>query len=241
VHALLAHLSAAGFTDAPTVLGIDERGREILPFVVGEVGSFDPLALPDWFLTIDACIAIGDWLRRCHVAQRGFTPDPSLPWRMVAGRRLAAGEVVVHHDVGPYNTIRRPDGGLTVIDWDFCAPGDPIEDLAFACWSWAPLWSDRAGVDRWFGDASVEVCAARLTALVDGYGAGEADRRRLLPAIQLKMHAHADGLEAMAARGDPAAVRLFESGVAQGARRDAAWVHRNEASLTASIHGTPAT
>ena len=71
-------------------------------------------------------MAIGDWLRRFHDAQSGFTPDPALPWRMVPGRPLTAGEVVVHHDAAPYNTIRRPDGGLTVIDWDFCAPGDPI-------------------------------------------------------------------------------------------------------------------
>jgi aminoglycoside phosphotransferase (APT) family kinase protein len=156
---------------------------------------------------------------------------------MGAGRPLDAGEVVVHHDVGPYNTIRRPDGGLTVIDWDFCAPGDPMEDLAFVCWSWAPLWNDRAAVDRWFGEASAEASATRLGAVVDGYGAGEADRTRLLPAIQAKMHAHADGLEAMAAQGDPASVKLFESGVANGARRDAAWVHRNVARLDAAIRG----
>ena len=57
VHALLAHLQSVGFADAPTVLGIDDQGREILPFVIGEVVS--------------------------------------------------------HHDSAPYNTIRRPDGGLT--------------------------------------------------------------------------------------------------------------------------------
>jgi len=241
VHALLAHLQSVGFTDAPTILGIDGQGREQLPFVAGEVGNFDPRPLPDWFRTTDACMAIGDWLRRCHAAQRGFVPDPALPWRMAAGRPLAAGEVVAHHDAGPYNAIRRTDGGLTVIDWDFAAPGDPIEDLAFVCWSWAPLWNDRAAVDRWFGDASVEASATRLRAVVDGYGTAEADRRRLLPAIQTKMGAHAAGLEAMAAQGDPAAVRLFESGVANGARRDADWVHRHDALLSDAIYGSPAT
>jgi len=52
--------------------------------------------------------------------------------------------VLVHHDAAPYNTIRRPDGGLTVIDWDFCAAGDPVEDVAFSQWQWIPLWADRA-------------------------------------------------------------------------------------------------
>jgi hypothetical protein len=46
VHALLAHLQSVGFADAPTVQGIDGQGREILSFVIGEVGNFDPDQLP---------------------------------------------------------------------------------------------------------------------------------------------------------------------------------------------------
>ena len=238
VHALLAHLKSVGFGDAPTVLGSDEQGREVLHHVEGEVGLLAPgQPLPPWFRTVEACMAIGDWLRRCHDAQGGFEPDETLPWRMVPGRRLTAGEVVVHHDAAPYNTIRRPDGGLTVIDWDFCGPGDPIEDLAFICWSWAPLWNDRATVEREFGDGSVEGSAARLGALVEAYGLDAADRSGLLPAIQAKMQAHANGLERLAAQGDPAFVKLLGSGVADNARRDAAWVSDNEVVLSAAVRG----
>ena len=35
VHALLRHLERVGFEGAPRVLGIDERGREVLSFVPG--------------------------------------------------------------------------------------------------------------------------------------------------------------------------------------------------------------
>ena len=182
-------------------------------------------------------MAIGDWLRRFHGAQRGFEPDENLPWRLVPGRSLTHGEVVVHHDTAPYNTIRRPDGGLTVIDWDFCAPGDPIEDLAFTCWSWAPLWSDRAAVEREFGDGSVEASATRLGAVVEAYGPDPEDRTRLLPGIQAIMQAHSDALERLAAQGGPAFVSLFESGVADNARRDAVWVRDNEAVLGAALRG----
>ena len=102
VHALLTHLKSVGFEDAPTFLGIDERGREVLSLVAGEVGLLDPGAsLPPWFRTREACVAIGDWLRRFHEAQSGFIPDPALPWRMCAGRPLRDGEVVVHHDAAP--------------------------------------------------------------------------------------------------------------------------------------------
>jgi len=125
----------------------------------------------------------------------------------------------------------------TVIDWDFCAPGDPMEDLAFTCWSWAPLWSDRAAVGHMFGDGSVEASAVRLGALVGAYGPSPENRSRLLPAIQTIMEAHAKGLERLAAQGDPAFVRLLESGVADSARRDAAWVSDNEAVLGAALRG----
>lgn len=237
VHALLAHLTSVGFADAPTVQGIDDQGREILVFVIGEVGNFDPAPLPEWFRTVKACVAIGDWLVRFHDAQRGFEPDETLPWRMARGRRLNAGEVVAHHDAAPYNAIRRPDGGLTVIDWDFCAPGDPMEDLAFTCWSWAPLWSDRAAVGRVFGDGSVEASAVRLGALVEAYDPDPGDLLRLLPAIQTIMEAHAKGLERLAAQGDPVFLKLLKSGVADSARRDAVWVSDNEAALSAALRG----
>jgi len=177
VHALLAHLTSVGFADAPTVLGIDDQGRESLPFVTGEVGLLYPVRpLPPWFRTAEACMAIGDWLRRFHDAQDGFTPAPSLPWRLYAGLPLRAGEVLVHHDAAPYNTIRRTDGGLTVIDWDFSAPRNPLDDLAFSAWQCIPLWADKAAVATGHGGATTVLEAAtKLAALADGYDAS-ADR-----------------------------------------------------------------
>jgi Phosphotransferase enzyme family len=236
VHAVLAHLESVGFGDAPTVLGIDDQGREILPFVIGEVGTYDP-GLPDWFLTAEACIAIGGWLRRFHDAQQGFTPDPSLPWRMYAGRALRHGEVVVHHDAAPYNSIRRADGGLTVIDWDFCAPGDRVEDLAFAAWQWVPLRGDEPSAEEGHGRATtLPEAATRLAALADGYGASPDQRSRLLDACIHQMTKHADDLEVLAVN-DPAFARLVDLGRADNARLDAAWVRANEAALTAAVRG----
>lgn len=235
VHALLRHLGAAGLDGAPEVLGTDGCGREVLRWVEGEVGLFDPGPLPPWFAGVEACMAVGRWLRRFHDAQRGHAPDPALPWRMVPGRTLAPGEVVLHHDVAPYNVVHRPDGGLAVIDWDFCAPGDPVEDLAFSCWSWAPLWADREAAARAFGDATTATTLHRAAAVVDGYAATEAERGRLLPVIQARMLSHAQGLEALADAGEPAFVRLLEAGVAANARRDAAWVHEHADLLAAAV------
>ena len=102
VHALPEHLASAGFNDGPTVLGLASQGREVLLRVAGEVGRHDwAPPLPSWSRTTEACAAIGDWLCRFHRAQVGFAPDPGLPWRMVCGRPLRLGEVVLHHDAGP--------------------------------------------------------------------------------------------------------------------------------------------
>jgi Ser/Thr protein kinase RdoA (MazF antagonist) len=236
VHTLLAHLASVGFVDAPTVLGVDDRGREVLRYVEGEVGVLDPgHPLPLWFRTAEACYAVGDWLRRFHAAQRGFTPDPSLPWRLYAGRPLRRGEVIAHHDVAPYNTIRRAGGGLTVVDWDFCRPGDPIEDLAFAAWQWIPLWADRAAVaDGHGGAATVPEAATKLAALAHGYGASADQRARLLEACAAQMTRHADDVEAMALV-DPAFASLVDQGIPSDARRDAAWVREKRNELEAAL------
>jgi hypothetical protein len=99
------------------------------------------------------------------------------------------------------------------------------------------LWNDRASVGREFGDSSVEASAARLGAVVEAYGPSPEDRSRFLPAIQEIMQAHSDGLERLATQGDLAFVKLFESGVADSARRDVAWVSDNEAVLGAALRG----
>ena len=238
VRALLTHLESVGFGDAPTFLGIDERGREVLSLVAGEVGLANPgTPLAPWFRTPEACAAIGDWLHRFHEAQRGFRPDPDLPWRTCAGRALRDGEVVVHHDVAPYNTILRPDGGLTVIDWDFCAPGDPVEDLAFAAWQWVPLRADRDAVAAGYGGVmTVLEAAAKLAALADGYDASTEQRSRLVDACAVRMVSHADGLEALAVT-DPTSARLVDLWISRNARLDAGWVRENEAALSSAVSG----
>lgn len=227
VHDLLRHLERAGFDGAPRPLGI-EGDREVLGYVPGEVGTLAPEEpLAPWFRTAEACAAIGRWLRRCHDAQATFEPDVTRPWRRAAGRALAPGEVVVHHDVSPYNTVRRDDGSLVVVDWDFARPGDPLEDIAWACWRWAPLmagtwWHTEYGV------GPDEDVAARqeqnLRALVEAYSPAAEQRARLADAIGHQMASHADDLDDMA-RTDPAFAALVERDYARAARADADWWH----------------
>jgi Ser/Thr protein kinase RdoA (MazF antagonist) len=223
VHALLDHLAEAGFDAVPRPLGTDEQGREVLTYVEGVAGALGPQRLAAAFRTVDACRAIGAWVRRFHQAQAGFTPDPALPWRMSQGRPLRPGEVVVHHDVGTYNTVLRADGSFAVIDFDFASPGDPLEDLAYVLWSWTPLWHDPSAVRREVGEVTMADRLHKFAAVVDGYGADAAQRARVPAAVLECMEGHARTVEELAAEGDPAFARMLREGHAERPRRDAEW------------------
>lgn len=238
VHDLLGYLARVGFAGSPRVLGVDESQREILEFVPGEVGTLSPSApLPDWFRTPEACWAIGRWIRLFQFAQAGFVADAAKPWRRAPGAVLRPGQVVVHHDVSPYNTVRRPDGSLVVLDWDFARPGDPIEDLAWAAWRWVPLMAGS----RWRGEFGIGEEALHthqqrnLAALLDGYEPSVRQRRMLKDAILEQMTRHASDLEDMA-RSDPAFADLVDRDFARAARDDARWWR--DSTLHSSIFGS---
>jgi len=236
VHDLLHHLSSVGFPGSPRVAGIDHEDREILEFVPGEVGilsATQPLAA--WFRTPESCWSIGRWIRDFQSAQADLVVDPAKPWRRAEGCSLAPDQVIVHHDVSTYNTVRRPDNSLVVLDWDFARPGDPLEDLAWAAWRWAPLMAGR----RWhaeYGISAEEDVRQRqesnLAALLDGYGPSERQRRGLAHAVETQMTTHASDLEDMA-RTDPAFARLVARDYARAARQDAEWWANTDLNATA--------
>ena len=226
VHDLLDHLAAVGFAGAPRVLGIDELDREILGFVPGEVGTLSPdEPLATWFRSAEACWSIGRWIRDFQSAQAGFLADPAKPWRRAPGSALCPGQVIVHHDVSPYNTVRGSDGSLVVLDWDFARPGDPIEDLAWAAWRWAPLmagtwWHSEFGITE--DEDVLDHQRRNVAALLDGYDPSKHQREILAGALHRQMTSHAADLEEMALT-DPAFADLVARDFARAARDDAQW------------------
>jgi len=235
VHALLHHLESVGFDAAPRALGTDGQGREVASYLEGVAGTLGPQRLAPGFQTVEACRAIGAWLRAFHEAQAGFEPDPALPWRVVSGRALRSGEVVVHHDVGTYNTVLRPDGSFAVIDFDFAAPGLPVEDLAYVLWSWTPLWHDPAAVRREMGQVTMADRLHKFAAVLDGYGADAAVRAQAPAAVLRCMRDHSRTLEELAAQGDPAFVLMVAEGHAERPKRDAEWFSERQDLFAAAI------
>jgi hypothetical protein len=167
VHALLRHLEAKGFDGAPRVLGIDDRGREILTYVEGDCADPFPAVLRD----IDGPQQLGRMVRRYHDAVADHRPPSTSIW-LQGPVTQASDQVICHGDLGPWNTVWQSDALVGFIDWDFAEPRRPIDDLAEIAWYVVPLGADR--IWRSAGFTAEPDRAARLAALCRGYGRFEA-------------------------------------------------------------------
>nr|BFE68459.1 hypothetical protein GCM10020092_017600 [Actinoplanes digitatis] len=209
MHSLLNHLQRVGFTGSPHALGMDERGREVLSYLDGECGEY-PLA-PHW-TTEEALVTVATMLRMFHDAQYGFQPPPGAVWRSF-GPPPPDTEVICHHDAAPHNVVWRPDGTLALIDFDLASPGARIYDVAYAAWTWVPLFSDR---DSYTLGWKRPNRPRRLRLFADAYGLIPRDRHRLVRTIRradrgprgghpADGRGRRPGLRAHSAQGTPAA------------------------------------
>src|SRR5271156_2106642 len=95
IHALLRHLERVGFDGAPRVIGIDERGREMLSFIDG--------AVPEWprrawnFRSRRALIEVAQLIRGFHDASVSFAAPMDPQWRGLVGAPTS-GDVICHND-----------------------------------------------------------------------------------------------------------------------------------------------
>jgi hypothetical protein len=169
VHALLRHFEAVDFEGAPRVLGVDERGREILSYVEGEP-ALKPVPPDD-----DVVRALGVLLRDMHDAQAGFVLPPGISWPdgPVA---VPPSSVVCHNDLFWPNVIFRERRPVALIDWDLATPAPRLYDVGSAANFWVPLLKDAKALE-W--GLPTDRRGARLRLLCDAYGL-EADERMAL-------------------------------------------------------------
>src|SRR5207302_1190481 len=117
VHALLRHLERVGFTGSPRVLGIDEKGREILTFHDGVTTWPDA---PDLLATDDNLGRAARLVRDFHRASASFAPPPQVPWWQGSIDPIG-GNLVLHGDLAPWNLVAGEE--WVIIDWDSASPG----------------------------------------------------------------------------------------------------------------------
>jgi hypothetical protein len=124
VHRLLEHLAVQGHPGVPRFLGLDEKGREMLSFLPGEVP--DDLGV----FSDEQVHRAARLLRRLHdVTQESVLRDPY--------------EVVCHGDPSPCNCVFVDDLPVGFIDFDAARPGNRRDDVGYAAWMWLEIGNDE--------------------------------------------------------------------------------------------------
>lgn len=167
-------------------------------------------------MTDEALVTVATMLRMFHDAQYGFTPQPGAVWRSF-GPPPPDTEVICHHDAAPHNVIWRPDGTLGLIDFDLASPGARIYDVAYAAWTWVPIFADRDSITLGWKHPDRP---RRLRLFADAYGLIPRDRHRLIRTIRKRIVDHVEGIRRMAAAGEPAFVRIVHKGHLRRPMRD---------------------
>jgi hypothetical protein len=228
VHALLGHLESVGFEGAPRVLGIDERGRQILSYVPGRAATrpLDARAVGD-----EALADLAGLVRRFHDAVQSFEPPRDAVWEGGSADD-AAPELIAHCDITPENVIFRDGRPWALIDFDLARPTTRLFDIATALRHWAPIADpiDRDPLQR-----HLDV-GARLRLFCDAYGLAARDRRRLLDLSRLRFGRSYIAMRSRAMADGGAWARMWESGAGERIRRAAAWLDANWDDLDSRLH-----
>lgn len=160
IHRLLGHLRDHGIMWVPVPMGVDERGREVVSFLPGEVPQYP---LPAWIWDDSVLVNSAQWLAALHDVARTFDLTDGV-WQLPEHHPV---EVVCHNDFAPYNMVFTGGQLAGVIDWDTASPGPRVWDLAYLAYRLVPL-VDPENPDG--GARSVSESARRLRLLCDSYG-----------------------------------------------------------------------
>lgn len=236
VAAYLRHLERVGFPGAPRFLGVDDRGRDVLDFVPGEVPGAPPEA---WACTDPVLAGIGRLLRRLHEASAGYEPPPELAW---FGRDapidlppeladlVGVPELVAHCDVTPQNVVFRGGEPVALIDFDLARPTRRVLDVLNTAMWWVPL-QDPADRPPPLAGADAPV---RLRLLLDAYGLPAAQRHELLDLADRSWRRGWHAMRWNAEHRGGGWARMWAEGVGDVIERRRAWFAAERAALAAA-------
>ncbi len=220
VAAFLGHLESAGFHGAPRHLGYDERGREIVEWIEGDV-AMPPY--PAWAGDERILRGVARLQRAMHAAARTFVPPASATWDAPNLPSPGPDAIVCHNDLCVENVVVRHGEVVAFIDFDFAAPADPLLDIAIAARHWIPM-RDPQDIDPELRGLHQ---VTRFKIFCGEHGLQAADRARVLEHLGSFLDRALESMRRRADAGLPAYRRAWEAGYPDQNRRSRAWLDEN--------------
>lgn len=233
VHAALRHLESVGFDGAPRFLGIDERGREILTFLYGEV-AIRPW--PAWVADESRAVSVARLLRRLDDAMEPYGIPDGVPVTGPArpGEPARPGPpptFLGHRDVTPENTVFRSGVASALLDFDLMRPSSRVDEVANLLLWWGGWMApaDRQPVMRGVDPRH------RGRALVAGYGLADDLVEFVVPVSISAARRSWHSMKERAETHGGGWARMWAAGVGDQIQRRAAWLEENAARLNRAL------
>ena len=226
VHRLLRHLHDVGFTGAPTLRDADDD-YEWLDYIDGEVAPSPP---QPWCFDDAVLASVGQLLAGFHRAVSGFVLEPHDVWGHQVPSRWS-GSRVCHGDVVRSNVIMRNRRAWALIDFDLCAPAQPVWEVACAARHWILL---RGEGPEGPADA-VRVTAHRLAVFVDAFGLSHQGRELLIDAVLDAEALQLTMLKSWVEQGNPVYVQICNDGAPARIAQRVKWVTAHRELLTTAV------
>lgn len=228
VHRALVHLSDVGADCAPTFLGIDQQGREMLSFIEGEVAG---RPWPGWVADPDRGVSVAKVLRRLDDALMSFgLPDDMAvrSWPSGAPEPVGpAARFLGHRDVTPENTVFRDGQAVALIDFDLLKPSSRVDEVVNLLRWWAG-WTAPQDRDEAFADVDP---GERGRLLAEAYGLSGEEREWVVPvsisATQQLWHAMRFRAEELGGGWR----RMWDEGIGDQLRRREQWLVDEQSTL----------
>ena len=148
LHEFLKYMESAGFTGIPRFLGKDDRQREILSFLPGDVVGNRFPNCQAYIWSDDNLVRIARFIRDYHDVSMGFVNQArKLGWQnaMFAKEDQVA---ICHNDAAPYNFVYQEERFVGMIDFDTAYPAPRLWDLAYTLYTTIPLASFQPCLDQ---------------------------------------------------------------------------------------------
>lgn len=205
VHQVLRHLEQFDFSYAPRFLDVDNKEREILTFIEGEV----PRAFELDFEQIKQAVEV---LRKLHDV---------LAKSALKGKK----QTICHNDFAPWNIIIKNNQVVGIIDFDECAPGNRMDDLAYFIWTFLDLGTsndaDGLQIDK-------------IDKLIHAYGSG-IQKADLVPAILEQQYRILKFRQQIIKEEKDAALVDFSKSAVQRIQKSMVWLRFNRKKIEETI------